>query len=390
MRPVIRPGFGTKGPFQEKGKETDKKPSASPFAIRPSLNSPNKFSALASLPPINPSQVISPFPSLPPSASSSSPLILKKPFLKESEPCSFSPSGKPRFSSPQTKDSYTMKAPESFKEAVSPSSNKSKEREVFDIVTLQVNPILALDKEFEGYEVKHLLKPCYTNRNYVDTENPLKTRKYYEFILVDTGSIEVEHKLSHDSDPDSIAYSKFTIKRVFSPFDWIVDHLHTPVNLSREHRPQTYNWYDYKNAWFNFLYLRPTTHTWFVKYSPKFSKSVIPRWFYEWWNCFGGNQKFRYLTGLNISQKRYSSKDGLQLPEGIQRFSTASTSGKRSSSKNDLKKRLQKALSDLDEDKSNEETALQLLEEASSQSDDNGDMLRPKALALSYLDPFYD
>ncbi|KAK4721466.1 hypothetical protein R3W88_011699 [Solanum pinnatisectum] len=167
MRLVIRPGFGTKGPFQEKGKDSDKKPLASPFAIRPSLNSPNKFSALASLPPINPSQVISPFPQLPPSSSSSNPLILKKPFSKESEPCSFAPSGKPRFSSPQTKDSYAMKAPESFREAVSPVSpahNKPKEREVFNLVTLQVNPLLALDKEFENYEVKHLLKPCYTNR----------------------------------------------------------------------------------------------------------------------------------------------------------------------------------------------------------------------------------
>ncbi|KAK4706952.1 hypothetical protein R3W88_033489 [Solanum pinnatisectum] len=182
MRPVIRPRFGTQGPFKEKEKDTDKKPSASPFAIRPSLNSPNKYSALASLPPINPPHAISPFHSLPPSSSSSNPLILKKPFSKESEPCSFAPSGKPRFSFPQTKDSYTMKDTKSFREAVSPVSpahNKLKEREVFNMVTLQVNPILALDKEFENYEVKHLLKPCYTNRNYVDTENLLKTKKYY-------------------------------------------------------------------------------------------------------------------------------------------------------------------------------------------------------------------
>ena len=41
----------------------------------------------------------------------------------------------------------------------------------------------------------------------MDTDNPLKTRKYFEFILVDIGSIEVEHKLNDNSDPDSIAYS---------------------------------------------------------------------------------------------------------------------------------------------------------------------------------------
>ena len=70
-----------------------------------------------------------------------------------------------------------------------------------------MSPILALDKEYENFEVKHLVKPLFSNRNYVDVDNPLKTRKYFEFILVDTGSIEVEHKLCDNSDPDSIAYS---------------------------------------------------------------------------------------------------------------------------------------------------------------------------------------
>lgn len=155
---------------------------------------------------------------------------------------------------------------------------------------MQVAPILALDKEYENYEIKYLVRLLYNKQNYVDTDNPLKTRRYYEFILVDTGSIEIEHKLSDEQKPDSITYSKFTIKRILTPFEWQVDHLHIPINLSTEHRPQTYNWHDYKNAWFNFLYLRPTTHTWFVKYSPELAKSVIPRWFYECWNCFGGNQ----------------------------------------------------------------------------------------------------
>ena len=58
-----------------------------------------------------------------------------------------------------------------------------------------------------------------------------------------------------------------------------------------------------------------------------------------------------------------------------------------SPSKSDLKKRLEKALSELDENP--DEAAInQLLDEASSQSDDNGDMLNPKALARSYLNPF--
>lgn len=52
-----------------------------------------------------------------------------------------------------------------------------------------------------------------------------------------------------------------------------------------------------------------------------------------------------------------------------------------------MKKRLEKALSELDDN--TEEVAINLLlEEASSQSDDNGDMLNPKSLENSYLNSF--
>ena len=114
-------------------------------------------------------------------------------------------------------------------------------------------PILALDKELQSLEVKDLLKPVYHNRNYVDTDNALKTRRYFEFILIDTGSIEIEHELADQSDQDSIAYSKFTIKKILSPSNWLTDHLLTPINLSKRFNPQTFNWFDYKNAWMNFF-----------------------------------------------------------------------------------------------------------------------------------------
>ena len=136
-----------------------------------------------------------------------------------------------------------MKQPQSFGEAVSPSSVKTthKEKEKFEMVSLQFFPILALDKEYEGYEIKHLLRPIYTNKNYVETDNSLNTRRYLEFILVDTGSVEIEHELAHKSDPESIAYSKFTIKNILSPLNWHVDHLPTLINLSKRFNPQTYN-----------------------------------------------------------------------------------------------------------------------------------------------------
>ena len=52
------------------------------------------------------------------------------------------------------------------------------------------------------------------------------------------------------------------------------------------------------------------------------------------------------------------------------------------------KEKIRKNLSEL-EDEPDEEAINRLLDEASSQSDDNGEMLKTKALARSYLNPFY-
>lgn len=63
---------------------------------------------------------------------------------------------------------------------------------------------------------------------------------------------------------------------------------------------------------------------------------------------------------------------------------------KPSSSKGELKRRLKKASAEIDGDEPDEKAITQLLEEASSQSDDNGDMLKLKGLAQAYMDPYDD
>ncbi|TMW94189.1 hypothetical protein EJD97_010641 [Solanum chilense] len=75
-----------------------------------------------------------------------------------------------------------------------------------------------------------------------------------------------------------------------------------------------------------------------------------------------------------------AKKDG---PSSSKKKSSSSPSP----SKSELKKRLEKVLSEL-EDEPDEEAINRLLDEASSQSDDNCEMLKPKALARSYLNPF--
>lgn len=216
------------------------------------------------------------FPHLPPS----SPrlpikLITITPFEK----------GSTSSSSAQTKENYAMKVPETFAQVVDPAISvketqnprPSPKEEKFEFTTSQVLPILPLDKNYEGHRIDDLTKPCFMDSNFVDTKNLLKNRRYFEAILVDTDSIIMEHSIDSDN-PKVISYSKFTIKRILTRFEWFTDHPHTPITLSMVHRPQTYNWFDYKDTWFNFIYLR-SGHTWFVKYCPEMVQSVIPIWF---------------------------------------------------------------------------------------------------------------
>lgn len=136
---------------------------------------------------------------------------------------------------------------------------------------------MSLDKKYKNFWVPELLKAYYTNRNYVETDGPLKSRRYYKFTLTNTDSLQIECKLADISHPNSIQYLKFTIKILLSPFEWYVDHLHIPISLSRNQRPQAYNWYDYKVAWYNFIYVQPNTHSCFMKYSEWMKTTVITR-----------------------------------------------------------------------------------------------------------------
>ncbi|KAH0730053.1 hypothetical protein KY289_001241 [Solanum tuberosum] len=249
---------------------------------------------------------------------------------------------------------------------------------------------MALNKEYGNIDTGVLIRPCYTDSNYVDTDNPVKTRRFYEAILTDT-------------DPHCFEYD--------------------------------YNWYDYKAAWMNFLYLRQR-HTWFVKYSPSIIKAPNPRWFYEWWNLFGGIEKIlpqqflnrfedfqakEEITTLSVHikfckyyiQKRisyiiswnFSNNDferiqylckQIQVKGWIPKQPNAKVQEKarsstKSLSKVALKQKLKEALDNME--KYDEHQIMKMIEDIAStksSSEDNGDMCDPKGLALAYMDPDYE
>ncbi|KAH0654225.1 hypothetical protein KY289_031903 [Solanum tuberosum] len=346
-------------------------------STRPELAFQNKFSALADFPRLPcPTQPKLPKLLCPPQPK----LINLRPIIPPIQEASSS--------SVQTKASYAMKTPESFAQAVL--------------------PLMALNKDYENVDVGILIKPCYTDFNYVDTENPLKTRRFYEAILIDTESIEIEH--SRDAN-NYIQYSRITIKKILDPFEWFADHLHTLIALTMAHKPQTYNWYDYKAAWMDFLYLR-LRHTWFVKYSPNIIKAIIPR-FEEFQTkegittlpehiklCkFFMQKRISYIitwnfSKTNVDRVQYLCKQ-IQVKGWVPKQPNAKAQEKvklpKKLSKAALRQKLKEAMDNLDDYDENQ--IMRMIEDAAStesSSEDNGDMCNPKGLALAYMESDYE
>lgn len=110
-----------------------------------------------------------------------------------------------------------------------------------------------------------------------------KTRRFYELILIDSGSAEIIHRMC-ESDTKKINFSKIKILHVLTVSDWS-----NPWDLKPFTVPQAlpgYSYIDYKNAWYYTLLLRPYSHSWFIFFDRRCNDN-IPVWFYHWWYHFG-------------------------------------------------------------------------------------------------------
>ena len=130
------------------------------------------------------------------------------------------------------------------------------------------------------------LQKIFQKEKYFISNDIYKTCRFYEFILVDTESIQV----SHVKNPEGtdIAYSKCKILKIISEKDWEQSPF-THKRLSQNFVPQTFDYIDYKDAWFNTFYVRPSSHSWFFNWGEKI-QTTFPNWFQEWWLFLGAIQ----------------------------------------------------------------------------------------------------
>ncbi|KAD5802615.1 hypothetical protein E3N88_13975 [Mikania micrantha] len=115
------------------------------------------------------------------------------------------------------------------------------------------------------------------NCHFYDSDQ--KNIDYYQAILVDTGSVDIQHILN-PQNPSKIDCSKIKIKKVITPEEWKSKPF-VQKTLSNFNLYSQYNYYDYQEAWEKALLFRNFNHSWFIYYDDQFSNNY-PRWFVKW------------------------------------------------------------------------------------------------------------
>ncbi|KAL4365725.1 hypothetical protein AHAS_Ahas07G0134800 [Arachis hypogaea] len=103
------------------------------------------------------------------------------------------------------------------------------------------NPIriLAIKKEWFKKDRKILYKTIFSNTFHYILVNPQKNKKFYEFILVDTRSIELTHY--RDPNTKQPIYSKIKIIKILSLQEWKL-YPYQSKNFSLKFEPQSYTY----------------------------------------------------------------------------------------------------------------------------------------------------
>ncbi|KAL4182160.1 hypothetical protein AMTRI_Chr12g241150 [Amborella trichopoda] len=122
--------------------------------------------------------------------------------------------------------------------------------------------------------------------NHLNPTNGVKTREYYEAILMETGSISVVYY--YQQNTRVIAYSKVQIKKLLSYDEWGCN----PAQGKKLHNPDfSYKYYkyaEYIEAWHKLFYYQNlnNTHSWYIQFRlPIFER--FPNWFKNWFLVWG-------------------------------------------------------------------------------------------------------
>ena len=179
-------------------------------------------------------------------------------------------------------------------------------------------PIIIIEPEYHDpsnpvVNFLEISKKVFLDGFHYITEDILKDYKFYEYILIDTDSVEIEHNY-HSKDSSRISYSKIKILRVLTPKEFSTS-LYTTRTFSNPSCLLSYSYLDYKKAWFNVFFIRPFNHSWFIQFHYKIP-TPLPQWFFHWWSYFGFTRDILptpVIQGFEEYKKNYSTDSSPSL-----------------------------------------------------------------------------
>ncbi|KAL5194062.1 hypothetical protein HKD37_20G056193 [Glycine soja] len=150
-----------------------------------------------------------------------------------------------------------------------------------------------------------------------------KTRKFYEFILIDTNSVSIKH-FKDPKDPNLNTHSTIQILKVMQPRHY-GSNLNQPKKFSAPFDPAGYNYWDYIDAWTNVFWHQNSKfkHSWLIYFKNNTAYN-FPNWFLQWWNYFGPIPQIlpeEVQQGFEQFNKLYNSKES-RIPTDLKYFSS--------------------------------------------------------------------
>ncbi|KAL2503948.1 Uncharacterized protein Adt_19569 [Abeliophyllum distichum] len=146
-------------------------------------------------------------------------------------------------------------------------------------------PFLKDDDPFNFLDRKYQV----LNEFYFIPQNLFQSRMWYKSILKVTKSAIISHT-PNKRNTHWIDFSKIKILKVVSLSDWNQEPWEPKVFSLKNGQKSQFSYQDYMKAWYNVLYFRPSSHSWFILFDQNCPK-IYPKWFQSWWIYFGAGEE---------------------------------------------------------------------------------------------------
>ncbi|KRG94208.1 hypothetical protein GLYMA_19G068100v4 [Glycine max] len=151
----------------------------------------------------------------------------------------------------------------------------------------------------------------------------LKTRTFYELILVDSNLVSIKH-FKDPKDQTLNTHSTIQILKVLQPRHFGSD-LNKGKRFSVPFDPVGYTYWDYVDAWTKVFWHQNTRfkHSWLIYFKTNTIYN-FPNWFLQWWDFFGPIPEIFPETvqqGFSQFKKQHNSQES-RIPADLKYFSS--------------------------------------------------------------------